>query len=257
MVVRQPLRPVVLICADRTEQHGHDSHCVLDFYVQAVSRVMQATPLIMPAESNAMDFEILSGIADGVIFPGAMSNIEPARYDGQPLEPPRELDLHRDATTLPLLPLLVQHGIPVFGVCRGFQEMNVAYGGSLHGSVHALPGMIDHREGDHARPIAQWYQDSHAIAITPDGLLSTIAQSSQAMVNSLHHQGVARLGRGLRVEARSQDGLVEAISVADASTFALAVQWHPEARCETDPLSRALFVAFAQACHARHANRSY
>jgi putative glutamine amidotransferase len=140
-------------------------------------------------------------------------------------------------------------------VCRGFQEINVAYGGTLDAAVHLRTGALDHREGDHDRPIPRWYDDSHPIDIGSGGLLAQLAPSRRLAVNSLHHQGVERLGRGLRVEATAPDGLVEAFSVEGAPAFALAVQWHPEMRTHDCPLAHAIFSAFGAACRKRRAER--
>lgn len=255
MVAAFRSRPVVAICADRTLVYGHETHSVLDFYIQAVLGVVQGMPLIIPAIGAGLDIDWLLDNVDGVVLTGSPSNVAPERYSAPPLNPPRALDLQRDATVLPLVPRLVETGVPILGVCRGFQEMNVAYGGSLHAAVHDQPDMLDHREGDHGRPIAQWYESSHAVNIASGGCLERISRTRSAMVNSLHHQGIDRLGAGLQIEATATDGLIEALSVAGAPRLALGVQWHPEARVGTDALSRSLFEAFGEACHDRRANR--
>ena len=156
---------------------------------------------------------------------------------------------------LPLLWRLAVAGIPILGVCRGFQEMNVAFGGTLDPAVHTRPGRLDHREGDHARPVARWYDDSHDVALVPGGVLARLAGTSTVAVNSLHHQGIDRLAPGLRVEATAPDGLIEAFTVADAPAFALALQWHPEMRVGDSAFARAIFAAFGAACRDRQARR--
>ncbi len=161
------------------------------------------------------------------------------------------LDPARDATVLPLVKKLVEAGIPVLGICRGFQEMNVAWGGTLNVAVHERPGAIDHREGDQSRPVKDWYQDSHSIDIIPGGVLSGLCAEKSVLVNSLHHQGVESLGKGLKVEALASDGLIEAFSVEGATSFALAVQWHPEMRVDDSDFARAIFEAFGEACRKR------
>jgi putative glutamine amidotransferase len=141
------------------------------------------------------------------------------------------------------------------GICRGFQELNVMAGGTLQASVHTQPGRLDHREGSHDRPIEQWYEHRHAVRLEPGGLLAGLAGVERALVNSLHHQGIDRLGRGLRVEATAPDGLIEAVTVVGAAAFALGVQWHPEMRVDDDAFAQAIFQHFGQACAARGAQR--
>jgi len=164
-------------------------------------------------------------------------------------------DPDRDATVLGLIPELVAAGVPVLAVCRGLQEFNVAFGGTLERAVHEQIGRLDHREGDHARPIARWYDDAHEVALVPGGLLARLAGTTSVAVNSLHHQGIDRLAPGLRVEATAPDGLIEAFTVADAPGFTLALQWHPEMRVRDSAFARAIFNAFGDACRERQAQR--
>ena len=248
-------RPVVAISTDRVERHGHATHAGFDGYVRAVADAAGALPLLLPCAADALDAETLVASVDGVLLTGSPSNVDPARYDAPLPHADMLLDRERDAAILPLLPRLVAAGVPLLAVCRGLQELNVAFGGTLHPAIHTLPGRMDHREGDHDRPIERWYDDSHAVALVPGGRLATLAGTLQARVNSLHHQGIERLGDGLRIEATAPDGLVEAFSVAAAPAFALAVQWHPEMRVQDNDFCRAIFAAFGQACRDRRARR--
>jgi len=248
-------RPLVAIVADRVERHGHATHAVLHGYVDAVARVAGALPLALPAALDALDADSLIETIDGLVLTGSPSNVAPQRYGADVAPAGTLLDPERDATVLGLLPRLIAAGVPVLGVCRGFQELNVAYGGTLDTAVHERPGALDHREFDHDRPVQRWYDDSHPIDIAPGGLLAQWTSAPRVAVNSLHHQGVARLGRGLRVEATAPDGLVEALSVEQAPAFALAVQWHPEMRTHDCPLAHAIFAAFGAACRQRQAKR--
>ena len=159
-------------------------------------------------------------------------------------------DPHRDATTLSLIPRAIGAGVPVFGVCRGFQEMNVALGGTLHQRVHEVAGFDDHRE-DKEEPLDVQYGPAHEVNLEPGGLLMKIAGQDRITVNSLHWQGVDRLAPDLAVEARAPDGLVEAFRVKSAPGFALAVQWHPEWKVTTNPFSMALFAEFGRAARQR------
>ena len=248
-------RPVVAISADRISWYGHTAHVGLHGYVDAVAHVSRALPLLLPAAADASDAASLIAAVDGVVLTGSPSNVAADRYGAAPLPAETRVDLDRDATVLPLLPALIAAGVPVLGICRGFQEMNVAFGGTLDPAVRARDGALDHREGDHDRPVQRWYDDSHALHIEPGGWLEHLAGGTTAVVNSLHHQGVERLGRSLRLEATAPDGLVEAFSVADAPAFALGVQWHPEMRVADSALARSIFAAFGEACRARRLQR--
>lgn len=244
-------KPLVVIASDRVERYGHPAHSLLHGYVDAVAHVADALPLALPAAPLEIDIASLIANVDGVVLTGSPSNVSPCHYGEVPSPNDELLDPARDAIVLPLVKSLVAAGIPLLGICRGFQEMNVAWGGTLDVAVHERPGAIDHREGDRSRPILEWYQDSHSVDITPDGVLAQIHSESNAQVNSLHHQGVARLGQGLKVEAVAGDGLIEAFSVEGATSFALAVQWHPEMRVNDSVLAREIFKAFGDACRRR------
>lgn len=248
------IRPVVAIVCDRVRVFQHDAHAAFDGYVRAVTDVMHGLPLLLPAAGAAIDRAALLDSVDGLLLTGSPSNVQPACYGGAP-DPEMHLDVARDRTTLAAIPALVQAGLPLLGICRGLQEMNVAYGGTLHAAVHAQPGLQDHRVGDLQRPLPQWYEDKHVVQVQPEGWLARAVRSPTLSVNSLHEQGIARLGRGLRVEARAADGLVEAISVAAAPQHTLAVQWHPEMRIADSAEARAIFAGLAEACRARHLQR--
>ena len=249
------VRPVVAITTDRGEHHGHATHQAFDGYVRAVHQAAGALPLLLPAAGAAIDPASLIAVIDGVVLTGGPSNVEAERYSAEPLPLTTLTDPDRDATVLALLPQLVAAGVPVLAVCRGFQEFNVAFGGTLARAVHEQPGRLDHREGDHARPIARWYDDAHEVELTPGGLLVRLAGTTRIAVNSLHHQGIARLAAGLRVEATAPDGLIEAFTVSNAPGFTLAVQWHPEMRIGDSAFARAIFAAFGDACRARQERR--
>jgi putative glutamine amidotransferase len=196
------------------------------------------------------DFDELLATLDGILLTGSPSNVEPHRYSGPASDPDTLHDPHRDATTLSLIPHVVEAGLPLFAVCRGFQEMNVAFGGTLWQKVQEVPGMNDHRENKED-PLDAQYAPVHEVELVRGGLLHDIAASDRVMVNSLHSQGVQSLGRDLEVEARAPDGLVEAFRVRSAPGFALAVQWHPEWQVLKNPFSHALFAAFGDAARAR------
>jgi putative glutamine amidotransferase len=243
-------RPVIGIPADRRMIGPHPFHAVGEKYIAAVAQAADCLPFLIPVLETPLDVTQILAHVDGIFFPGSPSNVEPARYAGQPSEPGTLHDPHRDATTLSLIPRAVAAAIPVFGVCRGFQEMNVAMGGTLHQRVHEIPGLADHRE-DKEQPLDVQYGPAHEVVLEPGGHLLRLAGHDRIVVNSLHWQGVDRLAPDLAVEARAPDGLVEAFRVKSAPTFALAVQWHPEWQVSKNPFSQALFAEFGRAARAR------
>jgi putative glutamine amidotransferase len=247
-------RPLIGIPADRRMVGKHPFHMVGEKYARAVLEAAGAAPLLIPALAEELGFEELLDRLDGLVFTGSPSNVEPHHYRGPPSDPGTLHDPARDATTLPLIRKAVTAGVPVFGICRGFQEMNVAYGGTLYQKVHEVPGHMDHRD-DESKPLEVQYGPAHDVTLEPGGMLRAIAGSDQVRVNSLHHQGIERLGGELTVEARAPDGLVEAFRVRNAERFAIAVQWHPEWQVMRNPFSRALFAAFGHAASERAQSR--
>ncbi|EPC03792.1 hypothetical protein L861_00415 [Litchfieldella anticariensis FP35 = DSM 16096] len=243
-------RPLVGVIACRREVEGHPAHMVTDKYLSAL-RDYGLEPIILPVWE---DVEVSAATAllmrlDGLLLTGSYTNMEPARYGA--IRAPENIrdDYHRDASALAWIPAALDLGMPLLGVCRGFQELNVAFGGTLYQAVQQQPGMLDHRESPgekHAQ-----YSPSHDLEILPGGVLSRLYGERHARVNSLHQQGIEYLGPGLVAEATAPDGLIEAISVADAPGFSLAVQWHPEWHPRDHSLYDALFQGFAQACRDR------
>jgi len=236
-----------------TRQIGHHGfHIAGDKYLRAAA--IAGMPVIIPALGDLIDRRALLESLDGLLLTGSPSNVEPHHYQGPATEPGMPHDPPRDALTLPLIREAVDAGVPVFGICRGFQEMNVAFGGSLHQKVHEVGRYQDHRERPDD-PVELQYGLSHKLHVQPGGLLERLGLPETIEVNSVHGQGVDRLGAGLRVEALAPDGLIEAFSVASASGFALGVQWHPEWKVHEHPAYLALFEGFAEACRARAQRR--
>jgi len=240
-------RPLIGISTCRRDLEPHFFHIAGEKYIDAVLKGAGGVPVLIPAVGDVVDPGEFLVRLDGLLLTGSPSNVEPRQYAGRESDPGTLHDPHRDATTLPLIRAAVAAGVPVFAVCRGFQEMNVAFGGTLHQKVHEVPGMQDHRE-DLADPLDVQYGPAHAVTLAAGGLLARLAGTDRAMVNSLHGQGVDRLGQGLVVEALAPDGMIEAFRVAGAATFAVGVQWHPEWRVLENPFSLALFRAFGEAC---------
>jgi putative glutamine amidotransferase len=248
------VRPVIGIPADRRMHGAHPFHQVGEKYIRAITDCVDGIPLPIPVLAEQLDVDELLGIFDGILFSGSPSDIEPHHYAGTPSAPGTLHDAERDALTLPLARRALETGVPVFAICRGFQELNVALGGSLHQKVAEVPGFHSHKENPDD-PLDEQYGPSHDIVLVEGGLLHRLLGRATVAVNSLHGQGVARLADGLIVEALADDGLVEAFRVADAPGFNLAVQWHPEWRAAENEFSMAMFKAFAEACRQRAAER--
>jgi putative glutamine amidotransferase len=247
-------RPLIGIPADRRMVGAHPFHMVGEKYARAVLDAAGAAPVLIPALAEELRFDELLERLDGLLFTGSPSNVEPHHYQGPPSAPGTLHDQARDATTLPLIQKAVEEGVPVLGICRGFQEMNVAFGGTLHQKLHEVPGYLDHRD-DESQPLEVQYGLAHDVTLEPGGVLRSLASSDRLRVNSLHSQGIERLGEALAVEARAPDGVIEAFRVRAARRFALAVQWHPEWKVMSNPFSRALFAAFGQAAAERAQSR--
>jgi putative glutamine amidotransferase len=248
-------QPLIGIPANSHRVGRHAFQGAGEKYLHAIQHGVQGLPFIIPSLAEPLVCDEVLQHVDGILLTGSYSNVEPHHYAGPPSKPGTLHDPQRDRNTLPMIRAAVDRAVPLFAICRGFQEMNVAFGGTLHQEVHIVDGCDDHREDPDAELETQ-YGVSHAITIEPGGMLETVLQSvPDREVNSLHTQGVDRLGEGLVVEARAPDGLVEAFSVAGAKGFALAVQWHPEWRATENPLSMALFGAFGQACRQFRAKR--
>jgi len=236
--------PIVGIVCDRRMIGAHSFHGVGDKYARAVRLAAGALPLLIPAFDEGPDMESLLAAIDGIFLTGSPSNVAPYHYDGTTAD--MLLDEDRDQTALPLIRRGIEAGLPLFAVCRGMQEMNVAFGGSLDPNLQARPGNLDHRE-DQKAPLSQQYGPAHAVTARPGGLLAQATGLERFMVNSLHAQGIERLGDGLEIEAVAPDGVIEAIGHSNAANFALGVQWHPEWQVMDNPVQRALFEAFGKA----------
>lgn len=239
--------PVVGIPADRRQLDPHPFHVVGEKYVTAIRDGADALPFLIPALGDSIDAAAVLRRVDGILLTGSPSNVEPHHYDGEASKPGTLHDPHRDETTLPLIELALEKGVPVFAVCRGFQELNVVLGGTLHQHVHEVEGYHIHNENPDD-PLEVQYGPSHEVHLVEGGLLRDLAGMDTVTVNSVHSQGVARLADGVSVEAVADDGLIEGFRVDGAKNFALAVQWHPEWKVTEDSFSMAIFKAFGDAC---------
>lgn len=240
-------KPVVLVTGCNRMMGKHLFHMAGKKYIDAV-RLADCTPLIVPwLAPNEIDSTL--DLADGVLLTGSASNVHPGQFGETVLDESLPLDPARDDWTLPLIPRVLARGIPMFGICRGFQETNVALGGTLHQALQDVPGQNDHREPSDESLDVQ-YGPSHEVTVVPGGALAGIVEANRFMVNSLHGQGINRLAPGLRVEALALDGLVEAFSIPTATAFNLCVQWHPEWQTALNPNSLQLMKAFGAACQS-------
>lgn len=246
--------PLIGVPCDRKQIGLHPFQAVGEKYIRALIDCAVGMPLLIPSLSPALNPESLLTRFDGILLTGSHSNIEPHHYSDEPSFAGNLHDPARDGTTLPLIHAAVRLKIPVLALCRGFQEVNVAFGGSLWQKVHEVPGFMDHRE-DSTQTLDLQYGAAHELSLTPGGLLAGIAGSEKVRVNSLHGQGIRRLGAGLTIEATAPDGLIEAIRLDSDATFLLAVQWHPEWHVLEDPFYLGIFQAFAGAVHARAQSR--
>jgi len=242
--------PLIAVPADRKQIGLHPFQAVGEKYIRALLDAGVGAPLLLPSLDPPVDLEALLPHFDGILLTGSHSNIEPHQYSDEPSFAGNFHDPQRDATTLSLIHIAVRLGIPLLAVCRGFQEVNVAFGGSLLQKVHETDGYHDHRE-DLSQPLDRQYGPAHALQLSPGGVLAQIAASASVMVNSLHGQGISRLGRGLIVEGVAPDGLIEAVRLDSPDTFLLAVQWHPEWRVTENPFYLGIFQRFAAAVQLR------
>lgn len=227
------------------------NHAVSDTYVQAVDKLLEAVPVLIPANGHAADVETLLARLDGIILTGSRSNVQPAAYGGPPHAEGTPEDAMRDAVTLPLIRAALEARVPVLAICRGMQELNVALGGTLHQRLQDLPGRIDHSTPLQASARVR-IGKAHSLRVTPGGWLAGLVGRDQFAVNSLHNQGVDQLAPGLAVEAVAPDGTIESVRVLRTPAgrpagYGIGVQWHPEYDFRTDAISRLIFATFAQA----------
>lgn len=247
-------KPIIGVPSDRRIYGPHPFHMVGEKYLQALVDASGALPLMVPALADDIDIDELLARCDGIFLTGSYSNLEPHHYDGESSEEGTLHDPYRDALTLPLAKRTLEAGVPLLAVCRGFQELNVALGGTLHQKVQEVPGYNNHLENKDD-PLDVQYGPSHPVSFPEGGLLRELMGVDTFMVNSLHEQSVARLADGVSVEAVADDGLIEAFRVDDAAGFALAVQWHPEWKSTENELSTTIFKAFGDACRVRAKQR--
>lgn len=238
--------PLVGLPADTYEAHGFLNHSLGDKYVRAVVEVSRCTPVMIPSIIDMPHLDRLLDHFDGILMTGAVSNVHPPHYGEEPSADHEPYDHARDAITLKLIKRVIERGIPLFCICRGFQELNVVMGGTLETELQRGQGRLDHR-ATKSEDTDVRYGLSHPIAITPGGELERMLGKRETMINSIHRQGIKKLAPGLVAEATAPDGVIEAVSVKGAKSFAFGTQWHPEYKAPNNPDSVKLFTAFGNA----------
>jgi putative glutamine amidotransferase len=216
---------------------------------EAVSVVSDCVPLIVPADPRFVRVDELLECCDGFVLTGGRPNVHPAEYGHEETPAHGDFDRARDAITLPLVRACVERGQPFLGICRGFQEVNVAMGGTLYPEIRDLPGRMNHRMPPDGT-LEEKFALRHKVTFTEGGVFHRLMGAQEVMTNTLHGQGIDQPGRRIVIEGHAPDGTPEAIYVQGASGFSLAVQWHPEWDAANDPVSRPLFTAFGDAVRA-------
>jgi len=234
----------------------HNVQLVGQRNMRAIAEVAGALPLMFAGTPDITDIEALLGAVDGILLTGARANVHPTHFGVEPHPKHEPYDQERDAMALGLIDACVARGVPLFGICRGLQEMNVAFGGTLHPEIRDIPGRMNHRmprlENGEVHPDPKVvFADRHEVALKPDGKFAALLGRESIRVNSLHGQGIEEPGKRVVVEGVAEDGTIEAISIAEAPGFALGVQWHAEYDPQTNPINRALFQAFGVALQER------
>jgi len=243
-------RPIVGIIGNQYLINEHyPAHAGGTMNSEAVAEVAGAMPLLIPADPRYVTVEELLETCHGFLLTGGRPNVHPEEYGEEATEAHGAFDRARDAITLPLIRALVERGQPFLGICRGFQEVNVALGGTLHPEIRDLPGRMNHRMPPEGT-LEEKFALRHKVTLTEGGPFQRLFGATEVMTNTLHGQGIKTPGHRIVVDGQAPDGTPEAIYVADAPGFTLSVQWHPEYRAAEDPVSRPLFAAFGQAVRA-------
>lgn len=240
-------KPLILIPCNVIDYNGSPGHITRETYLDALIDIADCVPLLLPS-TGKIPVEALDGRYDGILLTGSPSHVAPACYGCEQNFDDKDLDLKRDATTLPLIRDAIARDIPLLAICRGFQELNVAQGGSLHQFVHKVDGMQDHRAKKEGIMETYRYQ-AHAMTPQSGGLFARWGVTTDFTVNTIHQQGVDQLGKDLHVEAKAPDGLIEAISIP-SKRFIFGTQWHPEGDTDINPVSKLIFEQFGKALRA-------
>ena len=249
-------KPLIAIAADTRFHDGYTWHGSPSTYLEAAIAVAQVTPLLVPAFGQRLDLDTILDAVDGVLATGSKTNVHPGLYGVEPTTAHEPFDEARDATAIPLLRRAIERGIPVLAICRGFQELNVALGGTIATEIQELTGRMDHRAAvsDDQSERFKIHQNVH---VREGSCLASIIGAGDVKVNSLHRQAVDKLAANLVVEATAPDGTIEAVSVSNANGFAVGVQWHPEYWAKSDTPSQRILGAFGNATREYAAKRQF
>lgn len=240
-------RPVVgILCNHHMINDTYSVHASGEMNVEAVSQVSGCIPLLIPSDPRFLSVGDLLDSCDGFVLTGGRPNVHPEEYGEEPTEAHGAFDRARDSVALGLVRACVDRGQPFLGICRGFQEVNVAMGGSLYPEIRDLPGRDNHRMPPEGT-LEEKFALRHKVTVTPDGPFHRVFGATEVMTNTLHGQGIKTPGARVVVDGHAPDGTAEAIYIDGAPGFALSVQWHPEYKAACDPASRPLFEAFGQA----------
>lgn len=227
----------------------YPAHAVGTMNSAAVAQVCCGVPMIVPTDPDLVDIEDLMEVCDGFVFTGGRPNVHPEEYGHQPTEAYGTFDRDRDRVALPLIRACVERGLPILGICRGFQEVAVAMGCTLHPEIRDLPGRDNHRMPPDGT-LDEKFEMRHVVTVTDGGPFHGIWGKTEVLTNSLHGQGLLDASDRIVIDGFAPDGTPEAIYVKDAPGFTLSVQWHPEWQADIDPVSRPLFEAFGDAARA-------
>lgn len=247
-------KPLIGVMMCQIVNAGHPTQSVHNKYLDAVALaggVPLPLPHVLTSYPQLADHAL--AILDGILLTGSPSNIEPWHYGEEGVE--AKADPGRDRLAFAAITWATSRKMPLFGICRGLQELVVANGGSLYRHLDQQKRLLRHQE-EATQPLSMQYAPVHDVFPEPGGLLHTLlASDAPVAVNSLHQQGIHETGPQLRVEARSPDGLIEAVSHRH-HPFALAVQWHPEWQPASDAASAALFEGFIRAARNYHKEKN-
>ncbi|SFR44041.1 gamma-glutamyl-gamma-aminobutyrate hydrolase family protein [Litoreibacter janthinus] len=243
-------RPVVGIIGNSyLINDEYPAHAAGSMNCKAVAEVADALPMIVPSCPSLTNVQDLLDACDGFLFTGGRPNVHPEEYGEPETEAHGAFDRSRDRIALPLIRACIERGQPIFGVCRGFQEVNVAMGGTLYPEIRDLPGRMNHRMPPDGT-LEEKFELRHIVSFTEGGPFHQLMGAREVMTNTLHGQGIKTAGERVVVDGLAPDGTPEAIYIKDAPGFSLSVQWHPEYRAAEDPVSRPLFKAFGDAARA-------
>ena len=259
-MTKSPILPLIGVPTSIMQIPGTNfkAHISGQRYINSVNKFSKCTAVQIPSLGKSFDYDKFLERFDGILLTGGRANIQPHHYEGKPFPPDEIIDPERDETVLRIIPACIKKGVPIFGICRGLQEINVALGGSLHYRINEIPGKNDHRmlRGENITE-EDIYKLRHYVTLTKEGFFHKLADEQEVLVNTLHGQGIDKLGDQLVIEAISDDNVIEGIRIETHPNFGAAVQWHAEFRPEREEnlLSRKLYEAFGRAAKERMISR--